>query len=74
MELMEKEVEDEICTRHVHDMDFDFFRSTYDKALKAVQEEYPEFASAKSDWKVSTYCRKMREINVLRKEEDMKKV
>ena len=57
MELMEKEVEEEICTRHVHDMDFDFFRSTYayDKALKAVREEYPEFASAKSDRKVSTY-------------------
>jgi len=71
MELMEKEVEDEIRTRHVHDMDFDFFRSTYDKALKGVREEYPEFASAKSDWKVSTYCRKMKEINVLRKKEAM---
>jgi len=52
-------------------MDFDFFRSTYDKALKGVREEYPEFASAKSDWKVSTYCRKMKEINVLRKKEAM---
>ena len=75
MELMEKEVEDEIRTRHVHDMDFEFFRSTYDKALKAIQEEYPEFASPKSTWKVSTYCRKLREINVSRKkEEDMNMV
>ena len=67
MELMEKEVEDEIRIRHVHDMDFFFFRSTYDKALKGVREKYPEFASAKSDWKVSTYCRQMKDVNVLRK-------
>ncbi len=34
MELMEKEVEDEICTCHVHGMDFDFLEALITKLWK----------------------------------------
>ncbi len=34
MELMEKEVEDEICTCHVHGMDFDFLEALMTKLWK----------------------------------------
>jgi hypothetical protein len=52
-------------------MDFDFFRGTYDKALKGATEKYPVFATAKNTWKVSTYVRKMREVDCRRKREAM---
>lgn len=71
MELMEEEVKEEVSNRHVDDMDFDFFRSTYDKALKGATEKYPEFGDAKKTWKVSTYVRKMREADSRRKKEAM---
>ena len=48
MELLEDEVKEEVRNRHVDDMDFDFFRGTYDKALKGATEKYPVFATARS--------------------------
>jgi len=71
MELLEDEVKEEVRNRHVDDMDFDFFRGTYDKALKGATEKYPVFATAKNTWKVSTYVRKMREVDCRRKREAM---
>jgi len=67
MELMEDEVKEEVRNRHVDDMDFDFFRSTYAKALEGATEKYPEFANAKTTWKVSTYVRKKKEADRRRK-------
>ncbi len=48
MELLEEEVKEEVRNRHVDDMDSDFFRGTYDKALKGATEKYPVFATARS--------------------------
>ena len=61
MVLLEKEGEKEVGDRSVDDMDYEFFRGTFDKALKGVAEKYPVFATAKNTWVVSTYVRKMRE-------------
>ena len=71
MELLEKEVEKEVRNRSVDEMDYEFFRGTYDKALKGVTEKYPVFATAKKTWRVSTYVRKMREANKLTREAAM---
>ena len=71
MELLEDEVKEEVRNRHVDDMAFDFFRGTYDKALKGATEKYPVFATAKNTRKVSTYVRKMREVDCRRKREAM---
>jgi hypothetical protein len=48
MELLEEEVKEEVRNQHVDDMDSDFFRGTYDKALKGATEKYPVFATARS--------------------------
>ena len=71
MELLEEEVKEGVRNRHVDDMDSDFFTGTYDKALKGATEKYPVFATAKNTWKVSTYVRKMREVDCRRKREAM---
>ena len=71
MVLLEKEVEKEVRNRSVDEMDYEFFRGTYDKALEGVTEKYPVFATAKNTWKVSNYVKKMREADKLTREAAM---
>ena len=40
-------------------------------AIDTSMEKYPVFATAKNTWKVSTYVRKMREVDCRRKREAM---
>jgi len=43
-------------------MDYDFLRTTYNKAFDAACVKYPEFVKGiTKNWKVSTFCRKVRE-------------
>lgn len=62
MELLEEAVKSEVATRHVKDMDYDFLRGTYEKAIAAACVKYPILSEGvEKDWKVSTFCKNLRE-------------
>jgi len=64
MEVLEEAVESDIVNRHVDEMDHSFLRSTYERAFDAACVKYPDFRTGiKKNWKVSTFCKKVRETN-----------
>ena len=60
MELLEEAVKSEVASRHVKDMDYDFVRETYDKAISAACAKYPILSEGvEKNWKVSTFCKNL---------------
>lgn len=69
MELLEEAVKSEVATRHVKDMDYDFLRETYEKAIAAACVKYPILSEGvEKNWKVSTFCKNLSKAKTAKNE------